>query len=192
MIARMVGDASLALGLVERPLETSFVQMVTISGPGRFATPTATLQAAPLGLAWHPGRCPGLRNHGPLGRPDTAWAIHQHPRRRRFRTYLEAHAWTNSPQKSPGQDARSGRARPKGAPRTPAREGPRCLRRDGGDALVANEDGVTRTIILDESTEGPEVRGSTRDVPFTSTATSPSPSTKSTSKPLFVRQKCIP
>jgi hypothetical protein len=51
VIARMVGDASLALGLVERPLETSFVQMVTISGPDRFATPTATLQAAPLGLA---------------------------------------------------------------------------------------------------------------------------------------------
>ena len=34
--------------------------------------------------------------------------------------------------------------------------------------------------------------GSVREVPFTSSATSPSPSTKSTSSPLFVRQKWTP
>ena len=31
----------------------------------------------------HPGRCPGLKNHDPLGRPDfDGCAVHQHPRRR--------------------------------------------------------------------------------------------------------------
>ena len=31
----------------------------------------AALQAASPGPAWNPGRCPGLRDHDPLGRPDS-------------------------------------------------------------------------------------------------------------------------
>jgi hypothetical protein len=71
---------SMPVRLWSRPRQSVFGGFRRAGGPG--TTPIAALQAAPLGLAWHPGRCPGLKNHDPLGRHDIdACAIHQHPRR---------------------------------------------------------------------------------------------------------------
>jgi hypothetical protein len=37
----------------------------------------AALQAASPGPAWYPGRCPRLKDHDPLGRPDSEAEAHQ-------------------------------------------------------------------------------------------------------------------
>ena len=93
----------------------------------------------------------------------------------------------------PSPDLAQDPARPRGGPGTPARGGPRCRRRTRGARSLhttngADADGCPRRRRAGSGSP----RGRRATSPSPRPPTSPSPSTKSTSRPLFVRQKWTP